>query len=215
MKTAMTFWLAMSIIALASMDVCGQSIESSKEFLDTESSVVGKVTFHGPSNQTSLGSGALIEPDLVLTCAHVVRSMDCEVMFRGGQPVVGDVVAIDLYWDWCLIRLRTKQKAEPMRLREEPLRDGMRVASYGYGGGRYGVHRGVYEQGRFFCSAIDGDSGGPIVDSDGYLIAVTQSVAMDQRQELYGHNPSGLREWLHRNRENLEPVLASQITRRQ
>lgn len=136
------------------------------------------------------GTGTLVENDeqggLVLTCAHLFPqgSGDVALTFSDGRRVQARVLALDSVWD--LAALETAQSAvKPVTIAVEHPQPGEALRSCGYGSdGRYWCNEGRalgyvriaasngYETLELSGSARQGDSGGPVFNQRGELVAV-------------------------------------------
>lgn len=137
----------------------------------------------------SHGSGTLIDVrddyGLVLTNWHVIRDAKNEilVLFPDGFRSLARVVRTDPDWDLAAISI-WKPTADPIPLSDHTPSVGERLAIAGYGQGQYRVVAGPVTQ---FVAPSDkhpnemvevgvearqGDSGGPILDSQGALSGV-------------------------------------------
>lgn len=138
----------------------------------------------------SCGSGTLVEKDeqagLVLTCAHLFRTGvgEVTVAFSGGPRYGARVVAVDEDWDMAALEIAAPAAA-PVALAADPPRPGDALESCGYGrDGRYACNRGralgyarttatkTHETLELTGMAREGDSGGPVFNSRGELVAV-------------------------------------------
>ena len=131
----------------------------------------------------SSGSGAVVRPDLVVTCWHVVqdRARDSvTVIVPGKGPVEGTVIRVDKRQDLAYIRLSKPQK--PFKI-GAPVRTGDRVTIHGYAYDSYKQSEGTINsttygtkdnsvQWREILDAFarSGDSGGPVLDTKGRFV---------------------------------------------
>ena len=155
----------------------------------THSAVV-RVSVSAPGGVRCYGSGTLIDKNdergIVLSCAHLFRSgADAvTVTFSGGQRYTADVLEIDNSWDLSALRIPSPD-ATPVRVAADHAKPGEPLESCGYGSdGRYWCNRGraigyartsdtaSYETLQISGTARDGDSGGPILNARGELVAV-------------------------------------------
>ena len=138
----------------------------------------------------SFGSGTLVHVDarhgVILTNWHVVRdaSGPVHVMFPDGFQSAGSVVKIDRDWDLAVVAV-WKPNAEPVALANSPPRVGDLLTIAGYGpvgeyraaGGRcVGFVAPMGNHPQEMCEVAvrprQGDSGGPIFDTQGRLAGV-------------------------------------------
>jgi len=136
------------------------------------------------------GSGTLVEKSgehaLILTCAHLFREKtgDVRVVFADGTTLTAEVLAVDPLWDLAALRI-ARPPAEPVAIAQQFARPGEAVSSCGFGpDGRYARNRGralgyvrtahgaTFETLELTGSARDGDSGGPVFNQRGELVAV-------------------------------------------
>lgn len=159
---------------------------------------------------TDVGSGTLVGPLLVATCEHVVtNSTEIDVHFATGEVIPGITLARSEANDTALVRLAYPPKGvKPVPLAEAKVGEFARIAGYG----------GLYEKTQsytflsqegtnFLVNAVDkkknrvysivrgaqarsGDSGGPIFNVRGELVAVLWGSVNDKDgKETYGHDP--------------------------
>jgi hypothetical protein len=137
-----------------------------------------------------LGTGTLVDRDdrhgLVVTCQHIFRggTGTVSVTFPDGQTVPARVVHADGVWDLAAL-LIDRPVASPVSVAQAQPQRGATVWSCGYGpDGRYRCNRGQVtgyvrtansgsaETLELTGSARQGDSGGPVFDERGELVAV-------------------------------------------
>ena len=142
------------------------------------------------SSARSLGSGTLVyatdQHGLIITNWHVVRDATApvQVLFPDGFRSAGTVMKIDEAWDLAAVGI-WRPKAQPVELAEQPPRQGEPLTIAGYG--QQGQYRAVqgrctqyvapgehhpYEMIELSAEARQGDSGGPIFNSQGRLAGV-------------------------------------------
>jgi hypothetical protein len=137
----------------------------------------------------SLGSGTLVSVEgkigVVLTNWHVVRDAvgSVNVVFPDGFRSPGSVLKTDRHWDLAAIAI-ARPRVAPVRLSSQAPRRGDLLTIAGYGPGRYRAVSGrctqYYSPGRnlpfeiveLSIAARQGDSGGPIFNSEGELAGV-------------------------------------------
>ena len=151
---------------------------------------VVRVVVCGTAACRSLGSGTLVYQDqrqaIVLTCAHLFRDGQgtTTVQFPTGQCLPATVLEVDPAWDLAVLATGPAG-AEAVTIADEYPRPGETLESCGYGpDGRYWCNRGralgyartdatnTYETLQLTGSARDGDSGGPVFNGRGELVAV-------------------------------------------
>ncbi len=133
----------------------------------------------------NVGSGTLLEDGRVLTCAHLFSASPGEiaVIFSDGSSHKGRVVSLDRTWDLALLCI--SQQRQGVRIAAAAPKVGDRVQSCGYGrDGRYWCNQGrvlgyISPQGASSFETLEisgrarqGDSGGPIFNQRGELVAV-------------------------------------------
>jgi hypothetical protein len=144
----------------------------------------------GPNGSRCYGSGTLVYKDaaqgIVVTCAHLFRGRVGKVVVTlgDGSPIEADLVAADRAWDLAALKIAPPQ-AEPATIATEHPKPGDPLRSCGYGfDGRYWCNQGralgyartaatsTYETLELSGRARDGDSGGPVFNASGELVAV-------------------------------------------
>ena len=141
------------------------------------------------SSGVSLGSGVLVDSNgsqgLVLTNWHVIRDSRSAVLvqFADGFQSAGTVIRFDEAWDLAAISI-WKPKATPVQLAPRNPLQGEALCIAGYGRGAYREQRGhcteylspgsgyPKELVELQAPARQGDSGGPILDTEGRLAGV-------------------------------------------
>jgi serine protease Do len=143
-----------------------------------------------PGNGTiSYGSGTLVHAEgqfgLVVTNWHVINEATAPVSvhFPDGFYSLGTIESVDRDWDLALISIR-KPNAAPVALAGKAPQPGETLTIAGYGSGHYRAASGActqyvapglefpYEMVEVAVSARQGDSGGPIFNSNGELAGV-------------------------------------------
>jgi S1-C subfamily serine protease len=137
----------------------------------------------------SLGSGTLVDVNddsgLVVTNWHVVRSarQGVLVVFPDGFQSLGQVLRMDDDWDLAGILIK-RPTAAPVKVASQPPQIGELLTIAGYGGGSYRAQTGrctqylapslrhPFEIVECAATARQGDSGGPIFNSNGELAGV-------------------------------------------
>ncbi len=137
----------------------------------------------------SYGSGTLVhiagQYGFVVTNWHVVNEATgpISVHFPDGFYSLGTIQNVDRDWDLAVIAVR-KPNAQPVRIAARPPQRGEMLTIAGYGSGQYREATGPctqyvapglefpYEMVELAASARQGDSGGPIFNSQGELAGV-------------------------------------------
>lgn len=155
------------------------------------------------SEQTgSSGSGVITSEDgLVLTAAHVVQGAEkILVVFPDGKQTQGTVLGANYSKDIAMVRLDEKRKWPHVTLGEsKKLQAGDWVIALGHSKGfdaartppvRFGrvISRGPASFVTTDCTLIGGDSGGPLFDAHGRLVAIHSSIG----KSLANNNHSGI-----------------------
>jgi serine protease Do len=167
------------------------------------------------SDQTgSSGSGVITSDDgLILTAAHVVQGAEkMLVVFPDGKQTEGTVLGANYSKDIAMVRLDAKQKWPFVTLGEsKSLQAGDWVIALGHSKGfdaartppvRFGrvISRGPGNFVTTDCTLIGGDSGGPLFDAQGRLVAIHSSIG----KSLANNNHAGIDGF----REDWERMLA-------
>jgi len=151
---------------------------------------VVRVVNTGASGNRYYGSGTLVDKDgdrgIVLTCAHLFRREvgAVVVVFGDARRFAASLISVDQAWDLAALEI-LPPKAEPVAVADGYPRPGELLESCGYGReGRYWCNRGralgyartattqTHETLQLTGSARDGDSGGPVFNQRGELVAV-------------------------------------------
>ncbi len=149
------------------------------------------------------GSGVIVSPDgLVLTAAHVTAGVDKDltVILNDGTRLKAVSMGLVSNTDAAMMRITEKRKDEqPFSYveinRENDYRLGDWVFALGHSGG-FDQERGpVVRLGRIVrdtettiqtdCKVIGGDSGGPLFDLTGHLIAIHSRVSASVEQNMH------------------------------
>lgn len=165
----------------------------------------------------SSGSGVVTTEDgLILTAAHVIQGADeILVVFPDGKQVPGKVLGANFSKDIAMVKI-TEAGKYPFSLRGESkgLKAGDWVIAFGHSAGfdpartppmRFGrvISKGP---GNFLttdCTLIGGDSGGPLFDLEGRVIAVHSSIG----KSFQNNNHAGIDGF----REDWDKLLASKM----
>lgn len=129
------------------------------------------------------GSGVLLDPTHVLTCAHMAKSPSDEFFiytYPLGAVIRGEVEAADIYHDLLIIKLAKPVAVARFAQFEHHWMEGDSVTVIGnkLGGMSWLVSRGVIsgQQREFLltdASIHPGNSGGPWFNDDGDIVAIT------------------------------------------
>jgi len=150
----------------------------------------------------SSGSGVIVSKDgLILTAAHVTQGAEeVLVVFPDGKQVPGKVLGANYSRDSAMVQITAKGEWPFVELGESKSLDaGNWVVALGHSAGfdaartppvRFGrvISKGP---GNFLttdCTLIGGDSGGPLFDLDGKLVAIHSSIG----QALENNNHAGI-----------------------
>ena len=150
----------------------------------------------------SSGSGVVITEDgLILTAAHVVQGADVLlVVFPDGKQVQGKILGANYSKDIAMVKIVDAGKWPVVTMgKSKPLEAGDWVIALGHSAGfdaartppvRFGrvISKGP---GNFLttdCTLIGGDSGGPLFDLDGNLVAIHSSIG----ESLSNNNHAGI-----------------------
>lgn len=143
-----------------------------------------------PGNGACYGSGTLVGSEqgkgLVLTCQHLFRegSAQITVCFPGGASAAATLLSANATWDLAALEI-SLPTAMPVAISQQAPREGEPLRSCGFGpDGRYRCNSGRalgycrtgatsgYETLTLSGSARQGDSGGPVLNDRGELVAV-------------------------------------------
>lgn len=150
----------------------------------------------------SSGSGVIVSEDgLILTAAHVVEGTDqLLVVFPDGKQVQGKVLGANYSKDSAMVRISDPGKWPHVPLGEsKPLQAGDWVIALGHSAGfdpartpplRFGnvISKGPGDFITTNCTLIGGDSGGPLFDLQGRLVAIHSSIG----KSLQNNNHAGI-----------------------
>lgn len=147
----------------------------------------------------SSGSGVIVSADgLILTAAHVTSGVGHEftVVFEDGKRVKAESLGLVANTDCAMARITDKGTWPHVDLnRDDDTKLGDWVYALGYSGG-YDKERGVVVRvGRVVrtaqhsiqsdCSLIGGDSGGPLFDLNGRVVAIHSRVGQRTSENLH------------------------------
>ncbi len=148
------------------------------------------------------GSGTIVNEDgLILTAAHVTQGSEIvRVIFPNGQETEGKVLGSNFSKDIGMVQI-TEEKSWPhVELGEsKPLKAGDWVIAMGHSEGYDATRTPPVRFGRVVsdgpgnfmttdCTLIGGDSGGPLFDLEGRLVAVNSSIG----QSWSNNNHAGI-----------------------
>lgn len=164
----------------------------------------------------SSGSGVIVSEDgLILTAAHVVEGTDqLLVVFPDGKQVQGKVLGANYSKDSAMVRIDNPGKWPHVPLGDsKPLQAGDWVVALGHSAGfdpartpplRFGtvVSKGPGDFLTTDCTLIGGDSGGPLFDLQGRLVAIHSSIG----KSLQNNNHAGIDGY----REDWDRMLAGE-----
>lgn len=133
-----------------------------------------------------VGSAVVISPDgLLLTAAHVATTDNVIVRFKDGKEQPAAVLRVDERTDVALLQLKGNTRDIPcLALRTDPVSTGEDVFALGAPGGErlsFSVSRGIVSGVRNMdglnfiqtdTSISPGNSGGPLVDAKGQVVAI-------------------------------------------
>ncbi len=172
-------------------------IAEAKVFVPKDKAVpaIGQVKSLRPNGMLSVGSCSLIDDDHVLSCCHVISDPRLTVIIDGVSHSA-TVVAMDTYHDWSILRLDTPSNATPLKASNKAFQSGDKLFGFGYGKS-YGYTVLNASGGVLKGLIVEGDSGGPIFNSDGYVVGVcTEKVP--SRNESRGFGIGKLKSFIDR-----------------
>lgn len=182
--------LLLLIAAVVPLPVAAQCTEDSCSPPVVPHAAVVRVTETALGGSRCYGSGTLVHKEakhgIVLTCAHLFRDevKSASVTFADGSRFEAHLVAVDRAWDLAALKI-SGPRATPVPIAVDHPLPGDPLQSCGYGSdGRYWCNRGralgyvrttatrTYETLELSGFARDGDSGGPVLNASGELVAV-------------------------------------------
>jgi len=147
----------------------------------------------------SPASAVLVDVDdsgrgLLLTCRHVAEwaaDRPVTVLWATGRNGPADLLAVDAEADLAVYQTETLPDCPPVDLADVPPAPGSPVEIAGWGQGRWNNRKGRvlgYSPNRdavhVSAAAVDGDSGGAIVDQAGRLVAILWGTNDQERQSV-------------------------------
>lgn len=195
---------AAKTVAVVMMLLCcmAATANAQKTYQNERSSSILQVRFKQAEGLESVGTCVMVDPTHALTAAHVVGSSDAIIKAADGD-IAAKVVAIDMFHDRALLRAAQEVTTRWRVLRDEFPADGETVFAIGYGGRGYGYTRGRATKDKLLCTAVSGDSGGPVVDQEGRIVGIITGYSSDGTLLSLGRR--SLRAWTLKNIGN-EPL---------
>lgn len=157
----------------------------------------------------SSGSGVIVSEDgLILTAAHVVQGMkEVDVYFSDGKKWLGKVLGANFSKDIGMVKMVDAGPWPHVKIGEsKPLEAGDWVIALGHSAGfdpartppvRFG--RVMSDgPGNYFttdCTLIGGDSGGPLFDINGKLVAVNSSIGESWKNNNHAGTDGFREDW--------------------
>ena len=183
--------------AIAAILLACSTVAQAKVFVDKSGRVpaIGQVKSPRPNGMLSVGSCTLIDDDHVLSCCHVISHPDMTVILDG-VAYKAKVVVIDTFHDWSILKLDRPCRLPSIRYSNEAAREGDTLFGFGYGKG-YGYTVLKAKGGVLKGQIVQGDSGGPILNSSGRIVGVcTEKV--EARNESRGFGIGKLKTFIDR-----------------
>ena len=168
---------------------CFVPFEAAPEIQTQPNAAVVRV-INRDANSNSLGSGTIItnekDRSIVLTCAHLFSDGvgSVQIRFADGKTAAARLLAIDRKWDLAALAISPTTIRPPPIATQAP-KQGEWLSSCGYGpNGKFLTNRGTlqgyvraagtrsFETLEMTGAARQGDSGGPIFNQNGELVAV-------------------------------------------
>ncbi|MBT0585194.1 trypsin-like peptidase domain-containing protein [Alteromonas oceanisediminis] len=187
----LSYYDALSVSAPAVVNIYSVSIENTSSLFNPARS----------RERTSLGSGVVMtETGYILTCYHVVNDADSiNVQLQDGRFLEAQMVGFDVFTDLAVLKVNADNLHVMPQLEDTQTRVGDLVMAIGnpYDLGQTITHGIVSKTGRNgLANFVDfvqtdavlnqGNSGGALVDSDGYLIGITNAsfLVRDNRRRV-------------------------------
>jgi hypothetical protein len=141
--------------------------------------VSGKVQVYSLEHGFAFGSAVPITNQIYLTCAHVVEGADPRSMMVDDQKVAGVLYLEGL--DAALLFMQAPHGKRPWRIDNRDIGPAEEITVSGWGLGDHWWSRGLgtLSPKRVSLTIIFGDSGAPVMDAEGDLLAIV--CAMDVR----------------------------------
>jgi serine protease Do len=144
------------------------------------------------------GSGVLVKDGLVLTAGHVVGQPNRDTIFilHDGTILRGKTLGMNAEIDSGMMKLEDAGSVEPAEIGDSSkLKKGQWVLALGHPGGFETGRRPVLRMGRILdidddaiqtdCTLVGGDSGGPLFDMHGRVIAVHSRIGQNLTANLH------------------------------
>lgn len=166
------------------------AIKSWDTVFEDVSSAVLRISTTSCDGGGAMGTGFLVEPDLVMTASHVIAgARTVSLQSENGALVDGIVIGADDSHDVALIRLGTRSTATPLSLESQLPERGAEIAVVGYPFGvqlariSQGVMSGLPEPVSYADQEVErafttdaatngGNSGGPALNAQGKVIGL-------------------------------------------
>ena len=155
------------------------------------------------------GSGVIVSSEgMVLTAAHVAGkpNVECEVVLADGRAVRARTLGLNRNVDAGLIQILEKAEWPFVEMaKAEPAKVGQWCVATGHPGGYEAGRKPVVRLGRVLevsdsvlitdCTLVGGDSGGPLFDAHGRVIAVHSRIGNMLAANLHVPVPAYIRSW--------------------
>ncbi len=154
----------------------------------------------------SVGTGFAVDDDLLVTAAHVVAGAQVVEVVQGTEATAGTVVGIDEGSDVALVRTATELTGAELEFSDDEVRVGDAVAAIGYPeGDALTLHPGtvnavgrkavvgehaLHDLVEFDAAVTHGDSGGPVVRTDGEVVGVVSGGPDDRPGDRLAVSPT-------------------------